>query len=93
MKTPSTYILRVAIEIKNPTKIDMIHVSNTLFVAKPRIVDQTLSFREIVAKSAYHEIYMSNDWLKNMNTLRKLETSRNINNDLYLDLLEPRRPL
>jgi len=85
--------VRVAIEIKNPTKIDMIHLSNTLFVAKPRIIDQTLSLREIVAKSAYREIYMSNDWLKNMNTLRKLEMSRNINNDLYLDLLEPRRPL
>jgi len=91
MKTPSTYILRVAIEIKNPTKIDLIHVSNTLFVAKPRIVDQRLSLRELVAKSAYREIYISNDWLKNMNTLRKLED--NVNNDRYFDLLEPRRPL
>lgn len=89
MKNPSTYILRVAIEIKNPTKIDIIQLSNTLYVAKPRIIDHRLFLREIIAKSAYREAYMSNDWLKNMNTLRKLGDTP-LNQDVYLDLLDPR---
>jgi hypothetical protein len=64
MASAKNIILRIGLVWRNPTKIQMLHLSNALYVGKENLIEHRL----YVGNEGEAPDYVSDDWLKNMKT-------------------------
>jgi len=68
MATVKNTILRIGLVWRNPTKIQMLHLSNALYVGKENLIEH----RMYIGNEGEAPEYVSDDWLKNMKTVYDL---------------------
>jgi hypothetical protein len=61
-------ILRIGIVYRNPTKVQLNYLTNTLFTSKDTLVNNYVSF----GYENRNPDYQSNSWLQNVNIINKL---------------------
>lgn len=76
------FIVKIAMEFKNPTQVQMIHVSNAIFVGRPNIISHSFCVYPVNST----ESYRSTDWLKSVQTVGKL--SKEELSNVYFDIIK-----
>jgi hypothetical protein len=61
-------LLRIGLVWRNPTKIQMLKLTNTLFVGRENIAENVL----YIGNEGETPVYRSDDWQKNMNVIYDL---------------------
>ena len=64
MVATKNIILRIGLVWRNPTKIQMLHLSNALYVGKDNLIEHRL----YIGNEGEAPDYVSDDWLKYMKT-------------------------
>lgn len=85
MKNLDSYV-KIFMEFKNPTQVQMVYVTNALFVGRPNIIDHALYMStKVDGMCNNRNDFKSKDWLKSVQTAHRL--SREPFQDVYFDVV------
>jgi hypothetical protein len=85
MKNLDSYV-KIFMEFKNPTQVQMVYVTNALFVGRANIIDHALYMSTKVDRLYNNrDEFKSKDWLKSVQTTHRL--SREPFQDVYFDVV------
>ena len=80
------FIVKIAMEFKNPTQVQMIHLSNTIFVGRPNLNSHSFCMYHVPVTDKITEFYKSTDRLKSVQTVGKL--SKEDLSNVYFDIIK-----